>query len=79
MPQLRVQQVRVGEEMGDGPAAISLEPVDGVTVTTLVDNAVDMLLGDQGPAKRLGLAKLEVSGAAESLQIRITCCQLGCF
>ena len=30
-------------------------------------------------AKRLGLAKLEVSGAAESLQIRITCCQLGCF
>lgn len=42
--------------MSDGPAAIPLEPVDGVTVTTLVDNAVDMLLVDQGPAKRLGLA-----------------------
>ena len=30
-------------------------------------------------AKRLGMAKLEISGAAEALQIRISCCQLGCF
>ncbi len=35
---------------------LPLEPVDSVTITTLVDNVVDMLLGDQGPAKRLGLA-----------------------
>ncbi len=34
---------------------IALEPVDSVTVTTLVDNYVDMLLMDQGPAKRPGL------------------------
>jgi 7,8-dihydropterin-6-yl-methyl-4-(beta-D-ribofuranosyl)aminobenzene 5'-phosphate synthase len=34
---------------------IALEPVDSVTVTTLVDNVTDALLQDQGPAKRLGL------------------------
>jgi 7,8-dihydropterin-6-yl-methyl-4-(beta-D-ribofuranosyl)aminobenzene 5'-phosphate synthase len=32
--------------------AITLEPVDGLTVTTLVDNAADLLLLDQGPATR---------------------------
>jgi 7,8-dihydropterin-6-yl-methyl-4-(beta-D-ribofuranosyl)aminobenzene 5'-phosphate synthase len=31
---------------------IPLQPVDSVTVTTLVDNFSDMLLQDQGPAKR---------------------------
>ena len=31
---------------------ISLEPVDAVTVTTLVDNVTEPLLVDQGPAKR---------------------------
>ena len=30
-------------------------------------------------AKRLGMSKLEVSGAAEALGIRVCCCQLGCF
>ncbi len=34
---------------------IPLEPVDGVTITTLVDNVCDLLLQDQGPAKRPGL------------------------
>src|SRR5437867_11578265 len=34
---------------------VSLDPVDCVTITTLVDNYVDMLLMDQGPARRLGL------------------------
>lgn len=34
---------------------VPLEPVDAVTITTLVDNACDMLLQDQGPAKRPGL------------------------
>jgi 7,8-dihydropterin-6-yl-methyl-4-(beta-D-ribofuranosyl)aminobenzene 5'-phosphate synthase len=31
---------------------ISLEPVDAVTVTTLVDNVTDLLLGDEGPVTR---------------------------
>jgi 7,8-dihydropterin-6-yl-methyl-4-(beta-D-ribofuranosyl)aminobenzene 5'-phosphate synthase len=34
---------------------VPLEPVDTVHITTLVDNAGDMLLPDQGPAKRPGL------------------------
>ena len=37
--------------------AISLEPVDAVTVTTLVDNVTDLLLADEGPAKRYPLAR----------------------
>jgi 7,8-dihydropterin-6-yl-methyl-4-(beta-D-ribofuranosyl)aminobenzene 5'-phosphate synthase len=32
--------------------AIPLEPIDAITVTTLVDNVTDSLLADQGPAKR---------------------------
>ncbi len=34
---------------------IPLQPVDSVAVTILVDNAADVLLPDQGPAKRPGL------------------------
>jgi hypothetical protein len=34
--------------------AVALEPVDAVTVTILIDNVSDMLLEDQGPAKRVG-------------------------
>jgi 7,8-dihydropterin-6-yl-methyl-4-(beta-D-ribofuranosyl)aminobenzene 5'-phosphate synthase len=34
---------------------IDLVPVDGVTITTLLDNVSDMLLVDQGPARRAGL------------------------
>jgi 7,8-dihydropterin-6-yl-methyl-4-(beta-D-ribofuranosyl)aminobenzene 5'-phosphate synthase len=34
---------------------IALEPVDAVHLTTLVDNLSDMLLFDQGPAKRVGV------------------------
>jgi 7,8-dihydropterin-6-yl-methyl-4-(beta-D-ribofuranosyl)aminobenzene 5'-phosphate synthase len=36
--------------------AIALEPVDLLTVTTLVDNVTDMLLADEGPAKRPSIA-----------------------
>jgi len=36
--------------------AIALEPVDALTVTTLVDNVTDSLLADQGPAKRPSMA-----------------------
>ena len=34
---------------------ITLDPVDRLTVTTLVDNVTDSLLADQGPAKRPGI------------------------
>lgn len=34
---------------------VDLEPVDAVSLTTLVDNTSDMLLLDQGPAKRVGV------------------------
>jgi len=36
--------------------AIALQPVDALTVTTLVDNVTDSLLADQGPAKRPSMA-----------------------
>ena len=35
---------------------LTLEPVDSVTITVLVDNVSDALMLDQGPAKRTGLA-----------------------
>ncbi len=35
---------------------IKLEPVDSVAVTTVMDNVTDMLVVDQGPAKRAGIA-----------------------
>jgi 7,8-dihydropterin-6-yl-methyl-4-(beta-D-ribofuranosyl)aminobenzene 5'-phosphate synthase len=38
---------------------IPLEPVDSVAITTLVDNYVDALLLDQGPAKRPGFPTAE--------------------
>lgn len=37
---------------------IALDPVDRLTVTTLVDNVTDSLLPDQGPAKRPSIAAL---------------------
>ena len=36
--------------------AIPLEPIDAITVTTLVDNVTDSLLADEGPAKRYPMA-----------------------
>lgn len=44
---------------------IALEPVDAVTVTTLVDNVTDALLVDAGPAKR---APLALAAAGEVLR-----------
>jgi 7,8-dihydropterin-6-yl-methyl-4-(beta-D-ribofuranosyl)aminobenzene 5'-phosphate synthase len=35
---------------------VALEPVDAITVTTLVDNVTDSLLADQGPAVRAAVA-----------------------
>jgi 7,8-dihydropterin-6-yl-methyl-4-(beta-D-ribofuranosyl)aminobenzene 5'-phosphate synthase len=40
---------------GTPRATIPLAPVDSVTITTLCDNVTDMLLVDQGPAKRAPL------------------------
>lgn len=34
------------------PVVFDLEPVDSVTVTTLMDNVTDMFMPDQGPARR---------------------------
>ena len=31
---------------------IALEPIDALSITTLVDNVTDILLGDEGPARR---------------------------
>ena len=36
---------------------VALEPVDALTITTLVDNVTDSLLADQGPAKRPSMTK----------------------
>src|SRR3990172_13401084 len=35
---------------------IPLEPVDSITITTLMDNVTDMLAPDQGPARRADVA-----------------------
>jgi 7,8-dihydropterin-6-yl-methyl-4-(beta-D-ribofuranosyl)aminobenzene 5'-phosphate synthase len=37
---------------------VPIEPVDGVWLTTLVDNLSDLLLLDQGPAKRFGVTAM---------------------
>jgi len=37
---------------------IDLEPVDGVVVTTLMDNVTDNLMTNQGPARRVGIGGL---------------------
>jgi 7,8-dihydropterin-6-yl-methyl-4-(beta-D-ribofuranosyl)aminobenzene 5'-phosphate synthase len=47
--------------------AIALEPVDSLTFTTLVDNVTDLLLVDEGPAKRPPLAL----SAYPSVQARV--------
>ncbi len=39
--------------MPRAPLTIPLEPVDSLTVTTLVDNVFDVFMPDQGPAHRL--------------------------
>jgi len=37
--------------------SVALEPVDSLTVTTLVDNVTDLLLADEGPATRWPIAR----------------------
>src|SRR5438874_13567099 len=45
------------------PLSIPLEPVDSLTVTTLVDNVFDTFMPDQGPAHRIS----PVSGPRRTL------------
>src|SRR5215467_1089689 len=40
------------------PFEIQLEPVDSVTITTIVDNVSNIFMPDQGPAKRFGPADI---------------------
>jgi 7,8-dihydropterin-6-yl-methyl-4-(beta-D-ribofuranosyl)aminobenzene 5'-phosphate synthase len=47
----------VPTEAGWTGEVVPLAPVDEVTVLTVCDNSVDMLLLDQGPATRLGLGR----------------------
>ena len=49
-----------------GPAVdpVTLEPVDEVTVTMLVDNAYDALMADVGPARRAGFGRTPPGPAA---------------
>ncbi len=44
-------------------AAIPLQPVDSVSITCLIDNVADMLLQNQGPAKRPALGVAGLLGA----------------
>jgi 7,8-dihydropterin-6-yl-methyl-4-(beta-D-ribofuranosyl)aminobenzene 5'-phosphate synthase len=50
-----------------GPAVdpITLAPVDELTVTTLVDNSYDALMGDVGPARRFGMGRVPPVAAAQ--------------
>ena len=41
------------------PFEIALEPVDAVTVTTIMDNVSDVFMPDQGPAQRFGIGDLD--------------------
>ncbi len=50
----RILAAHCSKEFRMPEPALPLKTVDSVTITTLVDNYVDALLLDQGPAKRLG-------------------------
>ncbi len=43
---------------------ISLDPVDAVVVTTLMDNVTDIFMPDQGPARRVGVGRGPVRASA---------------
>jgi 7,8-dihydropterin-6-yl-methyl-4-(beta-D-ribofuranosyl)aminobenzene 5'-phosphate synthase len=49
---------------------ITLEPVDEVVVTVLVDNSYDGLLEDEGPARRAHLARLPTTVAPQYTELR---------
>ena len=43
------------EAAGTAVDPIALAPVDEITITTLVDNSYDALMGDTGPARRTAM------------------------
>ena len=49
-PQIRPAALTEGRP----PLSIPLQPVDSLTITTLVDNVYDVFMPDQGPAHRSG-------------------------
>ena len=51
-----VSPIAPDHDAGSHAQAVDLVPADAVTITVLVDNSSDMLLPDQGPVKRAGLA-----------------------
>ena len=53
---------------GDAVDPITLEPVDEVVITTLVDNSYDGLLGDGGPARRAGMGRVARVAAPQFVQ-----------
>jgi 7,8-dihydropterin-6-yl-methyl-4-(beta-D-ribofuranosyl)aminobenzene 5'-phosphate synthase len=53
-PRAQVPEVRHDFEPD---VEITLDPVDSVVVTTLMDNAVDALMPDQGPARRVPIGR----------------------
>ena len=50
---------------GEAVDPITLEPVDEVVVTTIVDNSYDGLMGDLGPATRMPMARAASVGAPQ--------------
>jgi 7,8-dihydropterin-6-yl-methyl-4-(beta-D-ribofuranosyl)aminobenzene 5'-phosphate synthase len=55
-PSSALDAVQALEVSGPVANVIALKPVDAVHITTLVDNVCDMLLLNEGPAQRVGLA-----------------------
>lgn len=53
---------------GDAVDPITLEPVDEVVITTLVDNSYDALLPDAGPARRAGFGRPPKVAAPQMVQ-----------
>ncbi len=54
-------------ELGWSGEVVRLDPVDSVTLLTVCDNTVDMLLLDEGPARRLGLGRVLGEGGVPTL------------
>ena len=58
----RPRRVRL---LGTAVDPIALAPVDEITITTLVDNSYDALMGDTGPARRTGMGRVPAVAAAQ--------------
>lgn len=52
----------------DSPTPLPLEPVDGLSVTSLVDSSSDLLAPDVGPARRAGLLSASFPSLATRVQ-----------